>query len=519
TLYTPYNSDGGYDSNLGKTWYLDRHLLECRQSGQGLRGFGLQRNSQGTMYRYQYSCNSLPGNESNRPVQTTYNDDGNGNTIYLDRHTIDCGGYAIGDFQMIRPNGSQVAYKYTCGSKKLGEHFMDKYTRFSDDGDGNALYLDRHNVDCGSNGFVSKFKLERDASGEKIRYAYQCRPAQDLPLSTDKNTAASDAIKSHGPLFISHPDEKYLPISVEEFLAGSVLTDENNASVYVTKDNLFNQGSILKSSNGNKEVWLKLLNDDVKSGNLSNAKSYVNAQFKGNEVVLQFWNLYAYNGHGKIGFSLGFHETEFDIDPIGEHEGDWESVYVTVDRVFNEVTKVTFFAHGDAVVFNASEVDITNGQPVVYSSLNGHSSYPGQGDNINLVVHQNVAFGHIDIDLLNKAKYSQKQLNSSINYEIIKLDDEFTPNGKFIDFDGRWGGRKSLSIDAGKATEILWGHLLPEIVIMELACAAIPPCFFTGGNIWIPVALTVAAEAAANPILSSTGENNSSGPSRPNLNK
>ena len=47
----------------------------------------------------------------------------------------------------------------------------DKVTPWNDKGSGNAVFLDRHNVDCGTD-FLSRFQLQ--VSGEQYRYNYRC---------------------------------------------------------------------------------------------------------------------------------------------------------------------------------------------------------------------------------------------------------------------------------------------------------------------------------------------------------
>ncbi|MCJ8271254.1 MAG: hypothetical protein MJK04_17875, partial [Psychrosphaera sp.] len=179
THYTPYNGNGSGDSNFGKSWYLDRHNVDCRSFNQGLSGFKLENN--GSNYQYKFSCNSASGDISSANTQTSSSDDGNGNTVYLDRHAVDCNGRAIGNFQLIRSSGDQVAYRYSCGTQMLQNDWSMKYTDYNDDGGGNAVYLDRHNVDCGANGILSYFKLERDSQGSNYRYAYKCRAPKAEP--------------------------------------------------------------------------------------------------------------------------------------------------------------------------------------------------------------------------------------------------------------------------------------------------------------------------------------------------
>ena len=55
-------------------------------------------------------------------------------------------------------------------------HCVDKNTNWDNAGSGNTVYLDRHRLNCGSGGNVmSMFKLERsDSNPNQVRYKYRC---------------------------------------------------------------------------------------------------------------------------------------------------------------------------------------------------------------------------------------------------------------------------------------------------------------------------------------------------------
>ena len=124
-----------------------------------------------------YGGNPKSGCSAN-PYAKTYakntpdNDWGGGNSIYLDRHTLDCGNDGIQRFQLKRPSGSKIDYKYTCVDGVNASQSGYKYTGSNDWGGGNMIYLDRHQVDCGKKP-ISRFRLTRPA-GNKLRYQFRC---------------------------------------------------------------------------------------------------------------------------------------------------------------------------------------------------------------------------------------------------------------------------------------------------------------------------------------------------------
>ena len=109
-----------------------------------------------------------------REVETGANDDGNGNALYLDRHDVRCGADEImQSFKLVR-SGKKIKYVYSCCKKTVQctkQYMNNGYTA---DGAGSMVYLDRQNVKCPDNGFISQFKLNRKSGGGKYRYSYEC---------------------------------------------------------------------------------------------------------------------------------------------------------------------------------------------------------------------------------------------------------------------------------------------------------------------------------------------------------
>ena len=69
--------------------------------------------------------------------------------------------------------GSHIRYNVSCCDFKDPVcHTTTKLTLWNDYGHGNAVFLDRHLMDCGGFGFISSFQLESISS--LIRYAYKC---------------------------------------------------------------------------------------------------------------------------------------------------------------------------------------------------------------------------------------------------------------------------------------------------------------------------------------------------------
>ena len=82
-----------------------------------------------------------------------------------------------------------------------------KHTQWDDEGGGNAVYLDRHNVECGPNETINRFRLVREANNKgptgKYRYDYYCcqsNSPQPQPLSSELQGAPAKLISLEAEL-------------------------------------------------------------------------------------------------------------------------------------------------------------------------------------------------------------------------------------------------------------------------------------------------------------------------------
>ena len=161
------------DWGNGNSIYLDRHRLNCGRGG--IQRFQLKRPST-TKLDYKYTC--VPGVNASQSgyKYTASNDWGGGNMIYLDRHKVDCGKKPISDFQLRRPAGDKIRYRYRCSNRKAAGDCRNTATTWNTPSS-STIYLDRHNVKCKPNEVLTKFQLRHNGqsgSAKKIRYDYTC---------------------------------------------------------------------------------------------------------------------------------------------------------------------------------------------------------------------------------------------------------------------------------------------------------------------------------------------------------
>jgi hypothetical protein len=159
------------DDGGGNSVFLDRHQVDCGR--QALRSMQLFRPQIGQI-AYRFECLDI-GETTATDNYTMANEDGGGLNIYLDRHAVDCQGAAIQYVHLFRPTVTEISYHYTCGANQL-LNVQDYYTPANDDGAGLNIYLDRHNISCPNAQVLSYLKLERPTVGT-INYHYKCGDA------------------------------------------------------------------------------------------------------------------------------------------------------------------------------------------------------------------------------------------------------------------------------------------------------------------------------------------------------
>ncbi|KAI3796635.1 hypothetical protein L1987_39313 [Smallanthus sonchifolius] len=189
-------------------------------------------------------------------------------------------------------------------------------------------------------------------------------------------------IQTYSPVVHFNPNEPYLPSSVDWFFQNGALLyhkgDESNPSPID-----YNGSNLPQGGSNDDTYWLDLPIDGsskqrVKKGDLQDASAYfhVKPMYGGLFTDIAIWLFYPFNGASRakvefINISLG---------KIGEHVGDWEHVTLRINNLNGDLNHMFFAQHSWGTWVSASVLEYANGnKPVVYSSLDGHSSYPNPG--------------------------------------------------------------------------------------------------------------------------------------------
>lgn len=170
-------NDGGGDMR-----WLVRHDITC--DNDAINSFVLERkaNDSGELARINYKVGCLEGVNSGTTdiKKTALTDDGQGDYLFLDRHNVDCETRPISKFKLARNGENKVMYQYKCSTLEHTGECRDVQTEMTDETGGNIYNLDRHHVKCEPGEAVTSFKLirnaleDREMYGEKVAYSYKC---------------------------------------------------------------------------------------------------------------------------------------------------------------------------------------------------------------------------------------------------------------------------------------------------------------------------------------------------------
>jgi hypothetical protein len=173
---TEWNYAGSGDAY--RNVYLDRHDLNQCTGSTGMSAFQMQMQypPNTALMRMTYACTPTRGPAAAAPVRftTPANDWGNGNTIYLDRHNVQCASGMLQRWHLYRPSG-QIAFEYWCAPVALNTATcQDLTTGWNSNGGGQVNFLDRHPVACPTNKVLTRWQLQTDNPNSLMRIAYRC---------------------------------------------------------------------------------------------------------------------------------------------------------------------------------------------------------------------------------------------------------------------------------------------------------------------------------------------------------
>jgi hypothetical protein len=260
---------------------------------------------------------------------------------------------------------------------------------------------------------IGTFSCETD-SGDSEESNIPCLKNVDSNLKSMPNLEQIHAlIKHYGPTVFFHPQEIYLPSTVSWFF-------ENGATLYKKDvkmgDAILAGGSNLPAGGTNDgEYWIDLPDDDrnqyVKVGNLKSAELYVHVKpaYGGTFTDIAMWVFCPFNGPATI--KVGF--ASFALEKVGRHVGDWEHFTLRISNFSGVLSSIYFSQHSGGEWVDACDLEFISGnKAIVYSSKNGHASYPHPGCYL-------MGSEKLGVGVRNDVARSDFSVDSSSQYKII----------------------------------------------------------------------------------------------------
>lgn len=305
-------------------------------------------------------------------------------------------------------------------------------TNITDSGTGSVLYLDGLNVRNSMDGFVVRNGSVASLKG-------------NLSNSMPNLNQIRALIEAYSPVIYFHPDEPYLPSSVDWFFQnGALIYQRGNES---NPNPVQKNGSNLPQGGSNDDAyWLDLPRDGssqdrVKKGSLQDASAYFHVKPISGGVFtdIAIWVFYPFNGGARakvefINLSLG---------KLGEHVGDWEHVTLRVNNFKGELHSVFFSQHGWGQWVRASDLQYYSGnKPVVYASLHGHASYPKPGCVL-------LGSGGVDVGVRDDTAKSDKVMDTGVRAVMIAAEymESVVVEPPWLNYERKWGPKIDYDVD------------------------------------------------------------------------
>lgn len=304
---------------------------------------------------------------------------------------------------------------------------------------------------------TGSFLVQNIGGSSDVSQPYCLKNTRDSLFAMPNLAQIEALIKAYSPIIYFHPDEQYLPSSVNWYF-------QNGALLY--QKGLENKPSPIEPDGSNlpqggsddESYWLDLPIDNsskerVKKGDLENANAYFHIKpvFGATFTDVAIWVFYPFNGPARA--KLEF--INVSLGKIGEHVGDWEHLTLRVSNFDGSLKCVYFSQHSGGTLLDASQIEFEKeNKPVAYASLNGHASYSKPG----LVLQGNGRNG-----IRNDTAKGKAVMDTGVRAVVIAAEylTEGVVEPPWLNYTRKWGPKLSYDIvkEIEKVKRVLPGKL------------------------------------------------------------
>ncbi|CAN1147289.1 Hypothetical protein At1g04090 [Linum perenne] len=229
---------------------------------------------------------------------------------------------------------------------------------------------------------------------------------EKLSASMPNFSQIKSLFKIYAPWIYLHPNEEFLPSSVDWFFNNGALLFERGKE---TNPIRIDQNGLNLPQGGSNDgaFWLDLpadgaAKDRVKQGELAGVEVYLHAKpaSGGTFTDIAVWVFYPFNGPGRAKVEF---INNIKLRKLGEHVGDWEHVTLRISNFNGLLQNVYFSQHSAGQWVGITDLEYQAGsRPVVYASLHGHAMYPRPGlvmlGSNNIGIRDDTAKGGMVVD-------------------------------------------------------------------------------------------------------------------------
>ncbi|XP_051137332.1 hypothetical protein At1g04090-like [Andrographis paniculata] len=268
--------------------------------------------------------------------------------------------------------------------------------------------------------------------------------------------------RTYSPQMYLHPDETFLPSSVNWFFTNGALLYKKGKEF--NRSGIDPNGANLPQGGDNDGLyWIDLpqdkdVQDNLKKGNLQSAETYLHVKpVLGRTFTdIQSWMFYPFNGHATAKLQL---IKRFPLGKIGQHVGDWEHVTLRISNFDGMLYSVFFGQHSKGQWVDSSHIEFQNGSNKVvgYSALNSHASYYQPG----LVLLGGKGFGIRD-----DTDRSNLVWDTAARFLIVAADGTTAAAPPWLNYNREWGPNQTYEIgdEIEKVKKLLPGKLKSKFV-------------------------------------------------------